>query len=355
MKKTFTFLSLIILCLSFVTCGSSGGGGDVVRIKVQAGKLGEYLQSHNLKEVTDLKINGSLNFNDFSSLSTLNKLTYLDIRDVDIKGTSYNESVYKDNTLYADFFHQSLATMNPNLPNLKTIILPRTLTTLESSTFENYNYLSDVQIQTRLLKIGQAAFADCTALDKIAIPANVTTIESMAFADCILLREITLPAGLTTLERSLFEDCSGLREITLPAGLKNIQPKAFSGAGITTIQIPANVTEIAHNAFRDCVNMTNIDLPEKLETIDNEAFKGCTSLTKIVLPANVRIIGEEAFAQCPFIAVVAMMTQPTTNAEVLFSGQSIDCILYVGNSESISAYETAKGWQGQFKAVIPFV
>lgn len=53
---------------------------------------------------------------------------------------------------------------------------------------------------------------------------------------------------------------------------------------INDLTIPDYVTEIADNAFKDCINLKEIYVPKSVITIGEGAFSGCTSLEKITIP-----------------------------------------------------------------------
>lgn len=355
MRNLFTLLLLTVIVSGFYSCSSDDNGDDgITRIKIDAGGLGQYLQNNKMQNVEKLKISGSLNFNDFSSLSIAGKLIYLDIKDTRIIRTSLNEVIYNDDTLYFDFFHQtdSNGDVIPRFKNLKTIILPKDLTTIEKKTFAGYYYLNEIIFSNRLSKIGYGAFEKCVSLDDINIPANIE-FDGETFADCTGLRTITLPYTMKEIKRGMFKGCTNLQTITLPSNLTTIELEAFSYSGLTKIVLPDNVTKIEHSAFRDCKQLNDIKLPTKLNSIDILVFMNCEALTKIELPANITYIGEDAFANCSkLVAVFARMSTPTENADVIFSGINEQCTLYVPNANAVNRYKSAKGWQ-IFKAIVP--
>ena len=94
--------------------------------------------------------------------------------------------------------------------------------------------------------------------------------------------------------------------------------KSWDGAS-GSIEIPANVTEIADNCFyspaeedpdtwevigeeKSNTNITNIKL-NNVKKIGKNAFKGCSNIESIDAP-NVEIVGDEAFARCEKLATL---------------------------------------------------
>ena len=77
--------------------------------------------------------------------------------------------------------------------------------------------------------------------------------------------------------------------------------KGYKGTPSGTLVIPADVTEIAANAFSECKSLTGVDFSSctRLTKIGGGAFFECTGITgEIVLPANLKTIGGGAFYSC---------------------------------------------------------
>ena len=84
-------------------------------------------------------------------------------------------------------------------------------------------------------------------------------IGSYAFYDCSGLTSLTLPAGITEIGSSAFGGCSGLTSLTLPAGITSIGEYAFSGCRrLTSLTIPAGITEIHPLAFHYCSGLKEV-------------------------------------------------------------------------------------------------
>ena len=84
-----------------------------------------------------------------------------------------------------------------------------------------------------------------------------------------------------------FEDCSGLTSLTLPAGITEIGSDAFSGcSGLTSLNLPAGITEIDWNAFYGCRGLMSLNLPAGITSIGGDAFWGCSGLTSIYVYAE---------------------------------------------------------------------
>ena len=122
-------------------------------------------------------------------------------------------------------------------------------------------------------------------------------IGSSAFEGCSRLTSLTLPAGITEISDGAFSGCSGLTSLTLPAGITDISSYAFYGcSGLTSLTLPAGITSIGDDTFYGCSGLTSLTLPAGITWIGGEAFRGCSGLTSIYVYAEkVPIIGSNAF------------------------------------------------------------
>lgn len=110
------------------------------------------------------------------------------------------------------------------------------------------------------------------------------------------------------------------REYTVTA----IGNKAFKGSAVTSVSIPATVTELGEEAFRECRSLSRVEMtPMKvmpravffdcpnitdfnldgIEEIKHGAFSG-TGLKTLTIPASVNKIGEFAFSRIHNLSIV---------------------------------------------------
>lgn len=92
---------------------------------------------------------------------------------------------------------------------------------------------------------------------------------------------------------------SDITSVTLPASLTQTGSMAFYRCdNLTSITIPDNVQYIGTNTFSSCSNLSSVTFPKNLEEIDFQAFESCTALTEIILPDNLKRIGNNSFENC---------------------------------------------------------
>ena len=70
----------------------------------------------------------------------------------------------------------------------------------------------------------------------IIIPEGITTIEENAFEGCVNLTSITLPCSLKHIRCNAFAGCPGLREIVFPDSLEEVDCR-LDGRGVSKITL----------------------------------------------------------------------------------------------------------------------
>ena len=148
-------------------------------------------------------------------------------------------------------------------------------------------------------------------------------IGKCAFKGCSGLTSLTLPAGITEIGDEAFEYCSGLTSLTLPDGITEIGSSAFFGcSGLTSLTLPAGITEIGSSAFFGCSGLTSLTLPAGITSIGDDAFYGCSGLTSLNLPAGITTIGSSAFYGCSGLTSLTIPDGVTKIGKYAFSNCS---------------------------------
>lgn len=176
--------------------------------------------------------------------------------------------------------------------------------------FDNCPNLTTVTLCDTITSIGTQAFDGDKALTTVNLPSSLATIGSYAFRACAALATETLPASLVTVAMYAFQACAKVKFATLPATLTTIGKFAFHGCtGMTVSEIPASVTTIDEDAFYGCTGITSLTFKGTPTTIAATAFGGCTNLTEIKVPW-----AEGAVANAPWGATAATITYDYTGA-----------------------------------------
>ena len=106
-----------------------------------------------------------------------------------------------------------------------------------------------VLIEDGITGIGVEAFRMCEKLRSVSIPDSVTRIGAYAFAVCTLLEAVNIPDSVIDMDIGAFAGCLSLATVKLPDGLTEIKYHTFESSRISSIEIPASVTDIGGGAF----------------------------------------------------------------------------------------------------------
>ena len=103
-------------------------------------------------------------------------------------------------------------------------------------------------------------------ITEIIIPSSVTVIESRAFYLNENLTKVTLPDGIKVFEDGVFRNCVKLTSVNLPAELEVIGAHVFADCGeLNNLVIPVTITSIKFIELQSGVG-------------NNYAFSGCGKL-----------------------------------------------------------------------------
>ena len=230
-----------------------------------------------------------------------------------------------------------LATASFSGAPISTITIPKSVTVIPKSCFDNATLLTSVELHDDITEIKDYAFCDAE-IEEIQLPTGLTKIGSFAFAD------------------------NALTSLTLPDGLTSIGEQAFRNNPVTdTLVIPASVTEIGQFAFRgtDISGIVFKDGADHL-TIGKEAFANAKNLREVTLPSSVVRLNIAAFTYSTNhnddgIIGLHSLTVPTANPNQIALFETSDnashCIVYVPDS-AVSDYKASENWcrTGRFTA-----
>lgn len=153
------------------------------------------------------------------------------------------------------------------------------------------------ELKSCILSIGRYAFSGCKNLKKISIPVSVEIIGLAAFSGSGI-ESIHLPANLKTISTAAFSGCTNLKSVEFPEALTKIESRAFEKSGLVRMELPDTVTTMGSGVFSECPNLEFVKLPRNLEIIELSMFKKCAKLQSVVFPENVKVIGRWAFMWC---------------------------------------------------------
>ena len=249
---------------------------------------------------------------------------------------------------------------------LTTVDIPETVTTIGTAAFAAYD-LTHMHIPASVTEMGRGAVGECPALESVTVaegntqfgvfdgvlmdkaqtrlicypaklagktytvPTTVTSIDGRAFESQAYLTSVTIPASVTELTYRMFYGASSLAEINIdPAN-----PAYCSADGVvytadkdTLLIYPAGKTTkcctpdfpvetIGPSAFTHATHLQTVAIPEGATTICDAAFYSCTSLQKVSFPESITKIGTGAFALCEKLESVVLPPNITEVASTL--------------------------------------
>lgn len=227
-----------------------------------------------------------------------------------------------------------------NDQELKNLIIPSNITTINDYAFYNCSSLSSITFHKNITSVGEDAFTGCTALTAVNIndiyhwtqidfaasadnpirntnavlycnnePVTTfiasdeyTTIKNYVFNGCSTLQSITIGKSTNSIGKFVFGRCPNIESISIDndnvtydsrencnAIIETATNTLIAGCKNTTI--PNGITTISAGAFLGCTGLTNIIIPDSVTTIGLQAFDECASLTSVTIPSSVTSIG----------------------------------------------------------------
>lgn len=139
--------------------------------------------------------------------------------------------------------------------------------------------VSTVRIPKTVTKLVNSAFENCTNLTQVYWPnmCKIKCLTTKLFKNCTSLEEIHIPRSVTELNNSTFENCTNLTRVCWPdkCEIKNIPINCFYNCtSLKEITIPKKVRRIFNCAFMNCVNLSHVFMSYvKVKKIDKLAFE----------------------------------------------------------------------------------
>ncbi|MBE5821134.1 MAG: leucine-rich repeat domain-containing protein [Clostridiales bacterium] len=100
--------------------------------------------------------------------------------------------------------------------NIDKLTIPNTIINVNACAFEN-SRIGTIQLEEGITAMWSMAFAMCNVTE-IIIPSTITSINSSDFSMCDSLQYITIPGTVNNIDNYTFQDCWNLKTITLGEG-----------------------------------------------------------------------------------------------------------------------------------------
>ena len=140
----------------------------------------------------------------------------------------------------------------------------------------------------------------------LVVPATlggrpVTSIDTFAFGFNPAVTSVELPAGVTNLPFQAFCSCTSLTNLVLRAPRPHLGESCLSGTALRGFAVPEGETDLETDVFHGAAALASVTLPSTLRTVGRSAFRNCTALTEIRFPAGFEGFGAYGWnAHWPF-------------------------------------------------------
>ena len=237
----------------------------------------------------------------------------------------------------------------------KSMVLPESLSSIGSRSFERMTVLEEVTIPNNVSTIGTYAFRQDEGLKIAKLSNGCEWLKKGLFADCESLESITIPPVVTRMDTEMFRNCKSLATVTFegrkelltidysasmtkyglfcdcPVETLNIdrwlsydtdkpsRSPFYSVKTLKHINIGDNVKLIDKYMFSYCSGLEEVTLPEQIESVGLWGFRGGTSLKTIHFGNKISQISDYAFNSCTSLDNVAFPESMTSIADNSFS------------------------------------
>ena len=169
------------------------------------------------------------------------------------------------------------------------IVLPPSVTRIESYAFANNPELTNVYIPPTVEYIGSHAFDGCTGLQQVTLPDSCEFIGEFAFSLCPL----TYGFNWNSVDKDYHQDSTianqtiaaiqfnqSALDLTNCKAYSTIGESAFENTQVMVVKLPKTCTVIGSKAFKGC-NLYELHINSNSLAVQNEAFYGCITLRDI--------------------------------------------------------------------------
>ena len=281
-----------------------------VTIPASVAKIG-YYAFKGTQSLTKLTIQDSATPIEFvtgynTSFGTTAKEVYIG-RDINRTGDYSGERLLENAVKVT--FGPKVTTIPNNLlsgqDSMHTLVIGDGVKTIGDDAFKSDRYGEpelSVTFGANVESIGARAFQSCFALKNITLPAKLKTIGSNAF-DGTYISSITIPASVTDIEQYAFYSCGQLTYIKFEASSKPVNfvtgyYRSF-GDSAKEVYIGRDINRTGdYAAERLFNNITKVTFGSKVTEIGQNMFSNNNELATIVIGSGVKAIREGAFYNC---------------------------------------------------------
>lgn len=155
-----------------------------------------------------------------------------------------------------------------NQNKITSVVMPSTLTSIDSYSFFGCEKLSTVYIGSNITNIGTLVYGNCHNIEEIEVSENNKNFTSADGKNCII----------STTNKELMYGCQNTAIPTNSELVVSIGDYAYFGnKNLITINISDNITKIGVGSFQNCNKLEEIEVGLGLLSVENNAFLNVNS------------------------------------------------------------------------------
>lgn len=330
------------------------------------GSLGvEILYKVNvLNDVELLKVKGTLNETDWTTIKNCTNLIGLDLTEAKFDAVPNNafDGMSKVSSVKLPEGVRTIGEYAFRGTQLLNIDIPSSVTSIGQYAFsevriKNVNFKEDAQLRT----IGYRAFYHCRSLREFIMPNTVTKLrtyndyndyESETFDGCTALKIMVFSDALTYLPHYTCNNCHAIEELHLPNKIISIGRNfLYAGTNLKKLNLPQSIQIIGDGAFAGIHSVDSLIIPESIRSIGNHAFCNSSRISYIELPSSISSYNQW-FDGCTGIRKIVChaATPPAINSDPFSSITKADITLEVP-AFAVVSYKLDNYWY-QFGNII---
>ena len=236
---------------------------------------------------------------------------------------TYNGTEYPVTAVGSNVLKKLAGTEEINL----TVTIPEGYTTIEGEAFKNCYGLKTITIPGSVTMIKYNAFDGCKNLATVTFAdgTKALTLRNKVFLGCTALNHLELPARVTSVDAGSFQGCTSLTDLSVASDAYFVQDGTLYGKNDdgnsytlhtynpssteTSYTVPDTVnglpvTSIFRMAFQNNANLTSVTVPAAVTDFQAYAFDNCTNLKKISIAADSVTLGGGSFTKLPAGSVI---------------------------------------------------
>lgn len=177
--------------------------------------------------------------------------------------------------------------------------------------------INAVELDPAITSIGDHVFTYRFDFAEMDLHEGITSIGDSA---CVGMRIKSLPASLTRIGEEAFRDCHLPETLTIAENLTHIGAGAFQECSAVKTLIFESTPEIGGHAFQSCSDLETVILPEQFSQLSNHLFFECENLKQINLPPTIQAIPDACFFGCTALESIDLPESLHSIGHIAFSG-----------------------------------